>query len=141
MKNTKSLNALIAVAAVAFLDDKNKGINTMYASEDGFTFNEENRAVIHCKSVPGMKYHPITRAEALRNVETQEVDAGDQDPDPFKPEADQELQELKTQYEELFGKAAHHNVGVEKLKTLIAEKLAESKVQKPEGGDNDQQPE
>lgn len=140
MKITKSLNALIAIAAVAFLDEKNKGINTMYASEDGFTFNEENRAVIHCKSVPGMKYHPITRAEALRNVETQEIDTGDQDLNPDKSETDQELQDLKTQYIELFGKAAHHNVGVEKLRNLIAEKLAESNDQNPEGGENNQEP-
>lgn len=148
MKNTKSLTVLIATTAAIFQEEKYKDINVVYASEDGFTFIDENRAQIHCKGITDMKYHSITRTQALQDqetiIDTSEKDsnppaeAKDKDPDP---EAAKELEQLKAQYEELYGKAAHHNIGAEKLKTLIAEKLAGSNDQQKEGGNNnDQQP-
>lgn len=137
MKNTKSLNELISNAADQFAKEAYAELNVIYASEDGFNFFDENRAQIHCKSVSGMKYHTITRTEALKNVII--VDDLDEGQDSLKSKDAEELQELKTQYEELFGKAAHHNVGIDKLKSLIAEKLAESNDQNPEGGENNQQ--
>lgn len=126
MKNIKSLKELIVLAATTFQDEKHKDVNEVYASEDGFTFVEENRARVHCKSIPGLKFHAITRAQALQAVEDLEVvvNTDDIDKDQSNTPEDNELTGLKVQYEELFGKQAHHNIGVEKLKTLIAEKLA-----------------
>lgn len=94
-----------------------------------------------------MKYHPITRTQALQDQETI-IDTIEKDSNPLAetkdkdqdPEAAKELEQLKTQYEELYGKAAHHNIGTEKLKTLIAEKLGGSNDQQNEGVNNDQQP-
>lgn len=146
MKNTKSLIELIVIAIPTFQDEKNKGVNEVYATEDGFTFIEENRARVHCKSIPDLKFHTITRTQALQALEYQEtadpvhstvmnavIDTSNLDQNP---DTDKEMTELKTQYEELFGKQAHHNIGVEKLKTLIAEKLAETGDNNQEGQEN-----
>lgn len=116
MKNTLALSQLIVVAAATFQNEMYSKEKIVYVSEDGFTFLEENRARIHCKTIEGLKYHAITRTEALgtsENQETEILNSGDGAVD---------LQELKERYEELYGKAAHHNIGEEKLKSLIAEK-------------------
>lgn len=115
MKNTLALSQLIVVAAVTFQNEMYSNIKTVYVSEDGFTFLDENRARIHCKTIDGMKYHPITRTEAL----------GAQEAEPLKSDQDTDLKELKERYEELYGKAAHHNIGEDKLKDLIAVKETE----------------
>lgn len=113
MKNTLALSQLIVVAAATFQNEMYSNIKQVYVSEDGFTFIEENRAKVHCKTIEGLKYHTITRTEALG---TQEAELLNSD------EGGVDLKELKERYEELYGKAAHHNIGEEKLKSLIAEK-------------------
>lgn len=147
MKNTKSLQELLELSADVFNNEKHQDIDIVYAAEDGFIFFEDNRARVHCRRIPGLKFHTITRTQALQAVElnqwenvtvnvnsedvplvngtlalhTTQVVTKEADSDP---EA-KELEALKAQYEELYGKAAHHNVGAERLKVLIAEKLAE----------------
>ncbi|REC47871.1 MULTISPECIES: hypothetical protein [Chryseobacterium] len=158
MKNTKSLVELISIAATAFQEEKNKGVNVVYASEDGFVFIEENRARLHCKSIPDLKYYDITRTQALQTADSEgkysifyKTEVEQTDDQNQKSEEEKELEQLKTQYEELYGKAAHHNIGIEKLKTLISEKTGNkgsedqgsedqgSEDKSSEGGDNTQQ--
>lgn len=134
MKNTLGLSQLIVVAAKTFQDEKFSEIKKVYVSEDGFSFVEENRAKVHCKTIEGLKYHEITRTQALGEQEVPEsedlqkvintvigaVNTGlESGKDPV------DIQELKARYEELYGKAAHHNIGEEKLKDLIAAKESE----------------
>lgn len=139
MKKTYSLNELIALAAVVFQEEKNSNVNKVYASEDGFVFIEENRAKVHCKNIENLKYHTITRTEALQTVEEPDavIDTGEKSGSK-DPEAEKELEALKAQYLELYGKPAHHNIGAEKLKTLIAEKLDASKEGEGTEGTNKQ---
>lgn len=120
MENTKSLNELIAVAAIVFQNEKHKKVNTVYAAEDGNVFVEENRAKLHVKSKKELQYYSITRAEAVG-----------EEPIPSDDE-NEELFALKAEYLELFGKAPHHNIGLEKLKAAIDEKKAGLKNQNPE---------
>lgn len=115
MKNTLALSQLIVVAAVTFQNEMHSKIQKVYVSEDGYTFLDENRAKIHCKTIEGLKYHTITRTEAL----------GTQAELLTSDENIADLKELKERYEELYGKPAHHNIGEEKLKILIADKEAD----------------
>jgi hypothetical protein len=150
VKNTKSLQELLELSADLFNNEKHQDVDIVYAAEDGFIFFEDNRARVHCRRIPGLKFHTITRTQAFQavpltdewenvtvNVNSEDVQTvngtlalhiapvvtkeADQDPEA---EA-KELEALKVQYEELYGKAAHHNVGAERLKVLIAEKLTE----------------
>jgi len=118
VKNTHSLQQLIDIAATTFQNEKYADIHKVHASEDGFVFIEENRAKIHCETIEGLKYHTITKIEALNASE-------DQDLESLISSDDVDLSELKARYEELYGKAAHHNIGEEKLKDLIAAKEEE----------------
>lgn len=141
MKKTKSLNELIVLAAEFFQDEKNKGVNEVYASEDGFIFIEENRVLVHCKTVPDLKYHTVTRTQAFQAIEDSEnfmIDKDDQDENFVTTESEKEIELLKNQYLDLFGKQAHHNIGADKLKTLISEKIAETEG-KNEGNSNQSQ--
>lgn len=120
MKNTKSVQQLILITAEIFKEEKYAKVSTVYASEDGFVFIEENRAKVHVKDKEGLLYHPITRTEALGTENIQ------------GEENAEEMEDLKAKYQDLFGKAAHHNIGAEKLKSAIAEKEAELKDQNPQ---------
>lgn len=64
MQNTLSLTELIVLALAVFEAEKHADVNTVYAAEDGNIFIDENRAKLHKKSNDGLKYFPITRAEA-----------------------------------------------------------------------------
>ncbi len=66
MQNTKSLVELLALSLLVFKGERNEKVNTVYASEDGNVFIEENRAKIH-----KVKYHTITRTEAEGSEEKQ----------------------------------------------------------------------
>lgn len=149
MKNTLGLSQLIAVAAVTFQNENYNGFSKVYVSEDGFTFVDENRARIHCKTIEGLKYHPITRTEAIGTEEAQEsgtlqevigVVGGATNTLLESGKDAVDLQELKARYEELYGRAAHHNIGEEKLKDLISTKEAElnSVTQNNQDTQNDQ---
>lgn len=111
MKNTKSLQELLVAAATVFKSELHADLSIVYASEDGFIFIEENRARVHVKTIKDLQYHTITRVEALGAESGNDAESGE------------ELDDLKVKYQELYGKAPHHNIGKEKLRTAIAERL------------------
>ena len=118
MKNPFTLAALIALAATLFKENKDE--NTIFATEDGQLFFDENRAKLHAKSFEEkVKVHTITRTEVEGKTDT----AKDKDGDDAAQEA--KRQELLKEYEAVLGKKPNANTGIEKLQKAIDEKKAE----------------
>lgn len=118
MQNTKSLVELVALSLVVFNDEKHEKVNTVYASEDGNVFIDENRAKIH-----KVKYHAITRIEA----ETSEgkkpiVDDRDEAVVAEKTKELQELELVTANYQKMRSLALFFEIETadQKAETLIA---------------------
>ncbi|MRI64424.1 hypothetical protein EDM00_10570 [Ornithobacterium rhinotracheale] len=65
MKKLLSLISLIEISKALF--EKNKELQTLYATEDGQFFEDENRAKLHAQNKK-IKIHTLLRAVALSTV-------------------------------------------------------------------------
>lgn len=118
MQNTKSLVELLALSLLVFKDERNEKVNTVYASEDGNVFIEENRAKIH-----KVKYHTITRTEAEGSEEKQTgVDDTDEAAFVTKTKELQELELVTANYQKMKALALFFKLETadQKADTLIA---------------------
>lgn len=108
----------VALAALAIFTD-HKNIDKIFMTSDGQGFTEEEKAIDNARYHKDKSITPFERGfeESYQEVEeTTEQKKGD-DPD--------EREALIAEYKKLFGKPAHHQIGVAKLKDAIAVKKTE----------------
>lgn len=96
---------------------KAHSLNEVYLTSDGQGFTEKHRAEAQASLLKNKQIeHFVKSKEAVAKIEVEETDEDTQE---------DERTALVAKYELLFNKKPAHNIGVEKLKTQIAEKEAE----------------
>lgn len=96
---------------------KAHSLNEVYLTSDGQGFTEKHRAEAQASLLKNKQIeHFVKSKEAVAKIEPEDTDEDTQE---------DERTTLVAKYEQLFNKKPAHNIGVEKLKTQIAEKEAE----------------
>lgn len=121
---SKITNKLALAALAIFAAHKN--LDEVFITSDGQGFTDEEKAKDNAR------YHQDKTIKHFeRGFEGSYQDDEEADLSKGKTqEEDAERQKLVEEYAELFGKKPNHMIGVEKLKTAIADKKAELETAK-----------